>query len=172
MRWLLNAAIRHFALECPLLKRLTNMTLQMSSILRTAEAGLAALEDERLRAESDASRKVYIQRDTGNGHIDHGFRLQRPFRLVYIRCHFAGSLAAAAFTITLHSGAGTAYDTRLAQVPSIGTSLDLFYRVPEGALREPSPWTFAGTDYVHCLWTNPNPLQTTWGLEVGLALAS
>jgi hypothetical protein len=37
---------------------------------------------------------------------------------------------------------------------------------------DPSAWTFQAGDKVWIKWTNPDSGNMTWGLEVGLALAS
>lgn len=45
-------------------------------------------------------------------------------------------------------------------------------RIPAEESVDPSPWTFQVGDTVRVRWTNPDSGNITWGLEVGLALAS
>ena len=75
-------------------------------------------------------------------------------------------------TISVESASGTAYDTRLYTVTRAGTNRDVNLRISNEELEEPSPWTFQSGDNVRVQWTNPDSPNITWGLEVGLAIAT
>jgi|GEM_PF-2027036 len=117
-------------------------------------------------------RVVNSQTATGNGDINNTFELERKFRLVFVRCHFSGGAGTADLHISVDHSAGATYDTRLATVSAIGTGTDASYTVGNDVNSQPSPWTFQIDDAVRIEWTNPDPGNMTWGLEVGLALAS
>jgi len=53
-----------------------------------------------------------------------------------------------------------------------GTGQDVNFRISADEISEPSPWTFQPGDAVRIQWTNPDNGNMSWGLEVGLALAS
>ncbi len=129
------------------------------------DAELAAMRQRQLAA-------VLTRTVTGTADIDETVELDRKFRLVFIRCHFAGTSGTAKFTISVDSVAGSAYDARLFTITLAGTNKDVNLRIGDGDLYEPSPWTLQAGDSVRIQWTNPDSGNITWGLEIGLALAS
>ena len=91
---------------------------------------------------------------------------------MYIRCHFVGTPGTAVLTLSVDSASGSAYDTRLFTITRAGTNRDVHFRLTAEESREPSPWAFQSGDRVRIEWTNPDSGNITWGLEVGLAIAS
>ncbi len=148
------------------------MARDRSSILRGVNAALAVQEAELFETRARQMLAVVTRTATGSADVDQTFSLDRKYRLVFVRCHFSGTAGTAAFTISLDSGGGSAYDTRLFTVTKAGTSNDVNLRIGEGDTGEPSAWTFQAADTVRIQWTNPDSGNITWGLEVGLALAS
>ena len=148
------------------------MRSSRANALRMIEAGLAVQEAELAELRQRQILAVTAKRATGSGDIDHTFSLDRRFRLVFIRCHFTGGTGTAAFDTSVDSGAGAAYDTRLFRITRSGTGEDVHLRIGEGDTGEPSAWTFQSGDTVRIQWTNPDSGNMTWGLEIGLALAS
>ena len=76
------------------------MARELTKILETAQAGLTqqSLELSEVRARQRLS--VTTKAATGSGNIDATFSLDLRYRLVFVRCHFAGGTGAAAFTIS------------------------------------------------------------------------
>lgn len=134
-------------------------------ILDEQNREVQAMRDRQLLA-------VVSQTDTGSGDIDAAFGLDQKFRLVFVRCHFAGGSGTNPFALLLDSGAGAAYDAKLFTISQAGASKDVNLRITGDDLLDPSPWTFAASDRVRIQWTNPDSGNMTWGLIVGLALAS
>ena len=66
----------------------------------------------------------------------------------------------------------SAYDTRLFTVSLAGIDKDVNLRIAVDEMTEPSAWTFQAGDKLRAAWVNPDTGNMTWGLEVGLALAS
>lgn len=128
-------------------------------------------DQELARAAELEAERVITQFATGNGHIDQTFALARTFRLVFVRCHFAGAAGTNDLSIAIDSAAGSAYDAVLATLSAVGTGADANLRVSAEETRAPSAWTFQPGDAVWIRWTNPAAGSLTWGLEVGLALA-
>jgi hypothetical protein len=89
-----------------------------------------------------------------------------------MRCHFSGTSGTAAFHISVDSDSGSAYDTRLFTISQAGVDKDVHLRIGGGDTEEPSAWTFKAEDAVRVQWVNPESGSITWGLEVGLAMAS
>ena len=148
------------------------MRSNRSDVLQVVEAGLAFQEAELAEARARQMLAVVTQTATGSGDIDQTFALDRKYRLVFIRCHFSGGTGTTAFTISIDSGSGSAYDTRLFTISQAGTNKDVHLRIADGGTDEPSAWTFQSADALRIQWTNPDSGNMTWGLEVGLALAS
>jgi len=148
------------------------MTRDMNSIIGTAEAVLAEQNTELQATRARQLFAVGSTATTGNGNIDARFSLDVRFRLVFIRCHFAGAAGTNPLVISLDSIQGAAYDTRLFTMTKAGVGKDVNLRVPAEESADPSPWTFQGGDEVRVQWTNPDNGNITWGLEVGLAMAS
>ncbi len=115
---------------------------------------------------------VVSKRATGTGDIGESLSLDSPFRLVFVRCHFTGSAGDAPMFLAVGSASGAIYNARLYRISEAGTSSDVNFRILPDGNQEPSPWTFQNGDTLDVLWTNPDPGNITWGLEVGLSLAS
>lgn len=148
------------------------MTRTLSDILLTADAALARQSVEIAATQVRQQRAVTAKTSTGGADIDATFSLDVRFRLVFIRCHFAGGSGTAPLTISLDSAQGSAHDTLLFTIIKAGTGRDVHLRIPADESRDPSPWTFQTGDSIRIQWTNADWGNTTWGLEVGLAIAS
>lgn len=148
------------------------MPIARSQLIREVDAALVVQEAELAEARARQMLAVATNTATGSGDIDQTFDLDRKYRLVFIRCHFSGTAGTAEFVLSVDSGSGTAYDVRLFTITQAGTNKDVHLRIGEGDSGEPSAWTFQVSDSVRIQWTNPDSGNITWGLEVGLALAS
>lgn len=148
------------------------MAREMSKILETAQAGLTQQTLELSEARARQLLAVTAKAATGSGNIDATLSLDRRFRLVFVRCHFAGGTGTAAFTISVDSTRGSAYDAKLFTITQAGVNKDVNLRIGGNDAVDPSAWTFQPGDKVWIKWTNPDSGNMTWGLEVGLALAS
>lgn len=148
------------------------MATNTAQLLQAAESAFAAQvsELETMRAKQQSS--VVTKTATGSGDINHAFLLDRRYRLVFMRCHFVGTSGSAPFTLSVDSASGAAHDSRLYTISRAGTDRDVHFRIPAEESREPSPWTFQASDGIRIAWTNPDSGNITWGLEVGLAIAS
>ncbi len=144
---------------------------QISHELKRAAREAFALQDaaEARLLEAEQER-VFALTATGSGDIAETFSLGRSFRLVYVRCHFAGGSGTAAMQIGVDHRDGAAYDVQLASIASAGAGSDVNYGIDADANALPSPWSFQQGDAVTIAWTNPDTGNMTWGLEVGLAL--
>ena len=147
-------------------------TPQPKTIIQAVEAALAIQEFELSEIRARQLVAVITKTATGSGDINHTFALDGKYRLIFARCHFAGSAGTAAFTLSVDSGDGSAYDTRLFTITSAGTDRDVHLRIGSGDTGEPSAWTFQLNDSLRIQWVNPDSGNITWGLEVGLAPAS
>lgn len=148
------------------------MPADMSQILDTAQNGFAAQEDELSARRAEQVRSVTTRTAAGSGDIDEVFSLDTRFRLVFVRCHFVDSSGMAALRISVDSAQGSAYDTCLFTIVQAGTTRDVNLRIGGGDNIEPSGWTLQAGDKLRIQWTNPDSGNITWGLEVGLVLAS
>lgn len=148
------------------------MATASSQLLRAAEAGIAAQEAELVASRTRQVLGVISKTATGSADIDQSFSLDRTYRLIFIRCHFAGTTGSNPLSITLDSANGAAYDVKLYTIVRAGNGHDISFRIPVEESSEPSPWTFGLNDAIRIQWTNPDSGNITWGLEVGLALAS
>ena len=148
------------------------MPLDLDKMLRAVETGLTVQEVELAEARTRQYMAVARKTASGSGDIDETFGLNRKYRLVYIRCHFAGGTGTASLHVSVDSGVASAYDTRLFTVTQAGTGSDVHLRMGGGDSGEPAAWTFQGDDHLRIEWTNPDGGNMTWGLEVGLAMAS
>jgi len=148
------------------------MRIRRVDILRATEVGLAVQEAELAEERARLMLAVVAKTAEGSGDINQTFALDRKFRLVFIRCHFSGGSGMAAFGIFVDSAAGTEFDTRLFTITQAGTGKDVHLRIEHGVSGEPSAWTFQSGDAVRIQWTNPDNGNMSWGLEVGMALAS
>ncbi len=143
-----------------------------TEILRAVDSAVALQEAELVDARTRQMLAVVTKTGTGTGNIDQTFSLDQQFRLVFLRCHFSGNSGTSAMTLALASASGSAYDTRLFTITRAGTNRDVNFRIPAPESEEPSPWSFRASDGVRIQWTNPDSGNITWGLEVGLSLAS
>lgn len=149
------------------------MAANRSDILDAAAGGLAAQESELAALRARQPLLIVGRTATGTGNVDHAFTLDRAFRLVFVRCHFSGTPGvAAALAISVDSAGGSAYDARLFTITRAGVGRDVNLRITDEESAEPSPWTFQPGDALRVQWTNPDDGNITWGLEVGLAVAS
>lgn len=148
------------------------MAANVSQILQTAQDGFAAQQNELAVSRDRQMLSVITKTATGSGDIDEAFELDCRFRLAFLRCHFTGGAGSASLAILVDSAGGSAYDTRLFTVTKAGANRDVTFRISAEESVEPSPWTFQDGDSVRIQWTNPDSGNITWGLEVGLAIAS
>lgn len=148
------------------------MATDPTQLVKAAEAGLAAQEAELAARRTRQVLGITAKTATGSAHIDESVSLDRTYRLIFIRCHFAGTAGSNPLSITLDSANGSAYDAQLYTMVRAGVGHDINFRIPVEENREPSPWTFGASDAIRIQWTNPDSGNITWGLEVGLALAS
>jgi len=139
---------------------------------------LDAVEQARQREEAELAEagrveagRVIARTAGGGGNIDQVFSLNLHFRLVYVRCHFAGGAGRADLRIILDSVQGSAFDVHLFTVRAVGTGADVNLRLSAAETAPPSAWAFQPGDAVRLEWTNPDSGNMTWGLEVGLAPA-
>jgi len=148
------------------------MTQSISNILQVADAVLAQQSEEITQTQIRQRSAVTAQSSTGTGNIDATFKLDVRFRLSFVRCHFSGTSGLAPMAISLDAAAGPSYDALLFTLIRAGVLRDVHLRVPAEESTDPSPWTFQVGDRVRVQWTNPDPANITWGLQVGLAIAS
>ena len=148
------------------------MSRTQSDVLETAQAALAEQAAEMAAIVARQLTAVASASSTGTGDINAVFSLDVRFRLVFVRCHFLGTAGAAPLAISLDSSNGSAYDTRLYAITRAGVDRDVNFRISAEESTDPSPWTFQTGDAVRIQWTNPDSENITWGLEVGLAIAS
>jgi len=141
-------------------------------ILASAREGLTRQEEEISAVRSRQPLAVFTKTATGNGDIDNALGLDRKFRLVFVRCHFAGGSGKAPLTVSVDSAAGAEYDARLFTIAKAGAGRDVNFRLSAEESAEPSPWTFQAGDAVRVQWSNPDAGNIIWGLEVGLAIAT
>lgn len=143
-----------------------------TSIIGAAEAVLAEQNTEMNATRARQLLAVGTKAATGNGHMDAVFSLNVRFRLVFVRCHFTGTAGLTPLTLSLDSGKGSAYDVTLFTVSKAGVGKDVHLRIGAEESLDPSSWTFQAGDAVRVQWTNPSVGNITWGLEVGVAMAS
>ena len=143
----------------------TDILRVSQTVLDEQNREVQAMRDRQLPA-------VVSQNGTGSGDIDSAFGLDRKFRMVYVRCHFSGGSGTNALVLSLDSALGAAYDARVFTVSQAGVGKDVHLRIAGQDLVDPSAWTFEAGDRIRVQWTNPDSGNMTWGLLVGLALAS
>lgn len=148
------------------------MTQSITDIFRTADRVLAEQSDEIAQTQTRQRTAVTAQSSTGSGNIDTTFKLDVRFRLAFVRCHFAGSAGTSPMSVSLDATAGSDYNAMLFTLTRAGTGRDVNLRIPAEESTDPSPWTFQAGDAVRIQWTSPDPANITWGLQVGLAIAS
>lgn len=143
-----------------------------SDLITVVDAELAVQQIELAETRNRQLLTVFSKTATGTGDIDNVFWLDRKFRLVFVRCHFVGGTGTAPLSLFVDSASGSAYDAQLFTISAAGVSQDVHLRIGGGDTDDPSAWTFQAGDDVRVKWTNPNSGTMTWGLEVGLSLAS
>ena len=143
-----------------------------TSIIGAAEAVLAEQNTELNATRARQLLAVAAKASTGNGHMDAAFSLDVRFRLVFVRCHFTGTAGLTPLILALDSGKGSAYDATLFTISKAGVGKDVHLRIGSEESLDPSSWTFQAGDAVRVQWTSPSPGNVTWGLEVGVAMAS
>jgi len=148
------------------------MAGDMGPIIEAAQAGLDAQAEEVSFARQRQMLTVMPRVASGGGDIAEGFALQRRFRLVFVRIHFVGGSGVAPLVLSLDSAHGAAYDVELFRIVEAGTGKDVHLRLTADESAEPSAWTFAAGDALRVSWSNPDSGAMSWGIEVGLALAS
>jgi hypothetical protein len=139
---------------------------------QAVEAALVLQESELAEVRQRQVLAVVSRTATGSGDINHAFGLGCKFRLVYVRCHFVGTPGTAPLHLSLDSATGSAYDARLFTITQAGVDHDVHLRIGRGDTGEPSAWTFQADDSLRVQWTNPDNGNITWGLEMGLTIAS
>lgn len=148
------------------------MAAEIDQILQAAQDALDRQESELQALRAQQILSVVVATASGSGNTDALFLLDEPFRLIYVRCHYSGTVGTNPLHLSVDSVAGSAYDTRLFTVSQAGIDRDVNLRIAADEMTEPSAWTFQGGDKLRVEWVNPDTGNITWGLEVGLAPAS
>ncbi len=148
------------------------MAREVLKILEAAQNGLTQQTLELSEVRARQLLAVTTKAATGSGNINATVSLDLRYLLVFVLCHFVGGTGMAAFTLSVDSTRGSAYDTKLFTITQAGASKDVNLRLGDEEVVDPSAWTFQPGDKVWIKWTNPDSGNMTWGLEVGLALAS
>ena len=141
-------------------------------IIQTTQEVIEAQNRELQLVRSRQLLTVVSKSVTGSGDINATFSLDVRYRLVFVRCHFSGTTGTAVMNLSLDSVLGSGYDTQLFTITRAGINRDVHLRIPAEESLDPSPWTFQVGDALQIIWTNPDSGNITWGLEVGLAMAS
>ena len=148
------------------------MPRDLTTILNVATPALDQQNVELAQLRARQLQSIATRAATGTGNINQTFSLDQRFRLTFVRCHFSGGTGTAAFSISIDSSRGSAHDTKLFTVAMAGANRDVNLRIGGTDVEDPCAWTFQAGDKVWIQWTNPDSGNLTWGLEVGLALAS
>ena len=148
------------------------MAGDISRLLSVTDAALTQQTAELAEVRAQQLISVTTKTATASANMDALLSLGVRYRLVFVRCHFSGTVGSAPMTISLDAGAGATYDARLFVVTRAGVDYDVNLRIPHEESEDPSPWTFQPGDQVRVQWTNPDPGNIAWGLQVGLAIAS
>jgi len=141
------------------------------SILEVVEAARQREQVELAEAWRIQAVRVVAKTASGSGDIDETFSLNLRFRLVFVRCHFAGGSGRSELGISIDSAQGADYDARLFTVRVAGVGADVNLRLTGRETALPSPWALQPGDAFRVNWASPDPGNTTWGLEVGMAPA-
>ena len=141
------------------------------NILAGVDAARQLEQSELAEAARIEAVRVIAKTATGSDDIDQVFSLNLHFRLVLVRCHFVGGTGRSEMYLEVDSAQGSAYDTGLFTVRVAGVGADVNFRLTAEETRLPSAWALQPGDAFRIKWTNPDPGNTTWGLEVGLAPA-
>lgn len=90
------------------------------------------------------------------------------WQLVLVRCHFSRETGSgtdtAAMTLSYHRDRDDKHNTLLWTLAARGDDADVHFRIP---LDEREAWTFERGDQLKIEWTNPDPGNLTWALDVG-----
>ena len=148
------------------------MSRLQQSVVDSARQALTAQDEQVETLLAKQMQVVQTKTATGSGNMNALFSLERRFRVVFVRCHFAGGTGLAPLTVELDSISGAAYDAVLYTLVRVGSGRDVNFRVTEPESADPSPWTFQPGSQLRIRWTNPDTANMTWGLSVGLANAS
>jgi len=148
------------------------MAGQFPQAIQAAQTGFAAMDAEYALALERQLRVVEVLRATGSSNINHSFALSPSFRLIFVRGHFDGGSGVNPLSLSQVSSVASAHDVTLFTLTQAGVGSDIHFRVTAEEASEPSAWIFMAGDAVKLSWTNPDSGVMTWGLEVGLALAS
>lgn len=147
------------------------MPAEMNALIRSAEWMLAAQDAEHRARAARERAAVYVRHASGTGHMAEKLGLETDYRLVFVRCHFAGSAGTAPLVISVSSRLGADHDVVVRSLTA-GMGADVFEGSFAARHDDPSPWAFAPGDELVFSWTNPVPGGIKWGLEVGLALSA
>lgn len=142
-----------------------------SSLINAVNQARLSQDTELARAAVAQAVRVTTQGTTGTGDIDATFALDTTYRLVFVRVHFSGGSGVNALQISVDSALGAAYDTLLFTVKVAGVGAEVNFRLTAQETQLPSAWAAQDGDEFRIQWTNPDPGNITWGLEVGLAPA-
>lgn len=148
------------------------MSRLQQNILASAHQLLTAQDEQAEVLRARQMQVVVTKTASGSADMDVAFSLARRFRLVFIRCHFAGGTGLAPLSIELDSVSGPAFDAVLFTLVRVGAGRDVNFRVPGAESVDPSPWTFQPGSALRLRWTNPEAPSMSWGLSVGLANAT
>lgn len=139
------------------------------------DAAGAVIAEQNVELNATRARQllaVGAKSSTGTGNLNAAFSLDVRFRLVFVRCHFSGAAGLAPLVISLDSRAGSAYDAVLYTIVKAGAGRDAHIRIGAEESTDPSPWTFQPGDAIRVQWNDLSAGGVTWGVEVGLAMAS
>ena len=148
------------------------MPRSQTNIVTAAQVAIDTQDEQLETIRARQMLTVAPQIATGSADINSVFYVDQTFRLVFVRCHFSGTMRTGALNLSLDSANGTAYDCDLYTITKAGPGRDINLRIPAEESAEPSAWTFQSGDTVRLQWTNPDSGNITWGVEVGLAIAS
>lgn len=143
-----------------------------SNIIAAAQVAIDTQDEQLETIRARQMLTVASQSATGSADINNVFSVDQTFRLVFVRCHFSGTMQTGSLKLSLDSTNGTAYDCDLYTITKAGPGHDVNLRIPAEESVEPSAWTFQSGDAIRIQWTNPDSGNITWGVEVGLAIAS
>jgi len=148
------------------LSEIADLAPELIATRASQELGATDAETERRRRQPASLFR------TGRADLDVTVGLNRPFKLVFVRIHFAvaeGGNQTVVFndvTVSLDSGRGEEYDATLFVSAQRGIDRDLNMTLSREELADPSGWSFGRQDRVRVRWANP--VGARWGVEIGL----
>ena len=98
----------------------------------------------------------------GSGNIAVPLRFESRWIPIAIRVHFNGGTGTATLTADVDDTTYTALEWRLTSIAAAGTGTDVNWRLSE---QEVHAWSFEASQRLVLNWTNPDPINMTWGLE-------